>query len=38
MPAVLLGVTDPATMLDLIVGAVILGAAALRGRWNGRPF
>jgi hypothetical protein len=30
------GVTDPSTMLGLIVGVVILGAAALWERWNGR--
>jgi hypothetical protein len=30
--------TDVHTMLGVIVGAVILGAVALRGHWNGRLF
>jgi hypothetical protein len=38
MAFVLVGVTSPAAMLGVIVGAVILGAAALRSKLNGRQF
>ena len=38
MGFVLVGVTEPSTMLGLIVGAVILGAVALRERLSGRQF
>ena len=38
MAFVLVDVTSPAAMLGVIVGAVILGAAALRSKLNGRQF
>jgi hypothetical protein len=38
MAFVLVGVTSPAAMLGVIVGLVILGAAALRERLSGRTF
>jgi len=38
MALVLVGITSPAAMLGVIVGLVIVGAAALHARFAGRPF
>jgi hypothetical protein len=38
MGAVLCGVTDVKTMAAIIIGAIVLGAVALRERLSGRRF
>jgi hypothetical protein len=38
MAFVLVGVTSPGTMVAVVIGAVIVAAAALRERLSGRPF